>query len=270
MSSQTRQRRESILARIYEQGHVIVKDLARDMGSSESTIRRDLRVLADERALELVHGGAVLTRSSDLSFRSKSMRNVEAKRVIGRLAADLVSDGDQILLDSGTTCFQMASFLRSKRGLLVIVNSTRLAMELNASGLSVILLGGQYRPARMDTIGPLATASLDQLRGYLAFIGADGLSVDFGLTAGDIDSADLYRLAVANARETVLLADHSKFQTPSLFKIVGFDAISRIVTDRQPPPEWTEFLESRKVQVIYPGEGPDAEDRGEPYARLKE
>jgi DeoR/GlpR family transcriptional regulator of sugar metabolism len=90
MSSQTRQRRESILARIYEQGHVIVADLAREIGNSESTIRRDLRVLADERALELVHGGAVLGRANDLSFRSKSMRNVEAKRVIGRLAADLV------------------------------------------------------------------------------------------------------------------------------------------------------------------------------------
>jgi len=211
-----------------------------------------------------VHGGAVLGHGNDLSFRSKSMRNVEAKRIIGRLAAELVSDGDQILLDSGTTCFQMAPFLRSKRGLLVIVNSTRLAMELNASGLSVILLGGQYRPPRMDTIGPLATAALDQLRGYLLFIGADGLSADFGLTAGDIDSADLYRRAVGNARETVLLADHSKFQTPSLFKIVGFDAISRIVTDREPSTQWMEFLESRKIQVIYPREGSDQGKRDGP------
>lgn len=261
MSASARKRREDILARIYEQGHVTVGDLARDMDISESTIRRDLRILADERVLELVHGGAVLGRGTDLSFRSKSTRNVEAKRIIGRLAAELVSDGEQILLDSGTTCFQMAPFLRCRRGLLVIVNSTRLAMELNASGLSTILLGGQYRPDRMDTVGPLATSSLDQLRGYQAFIGSDGLSTEFGLTAGDIDSAHLYRLAISNARETVLVADHTKFQTPSLFKIVGFDAISRIVTDRRPSPEWMEFLTSNGIELVYPREG-TGEEKG--------
>ncbi len=242
------------MARVCEQGHVTVADLARSTGLSESTIRRDLRTLADARELELVHGGAALGRADDLSFHYKSTRNVEAKRIIGRLAAELVSDRDQILLDSGTTCFQMAPFLRSKRGLLVIVNSARLATELSSPGLSVILLGGQYRAARMDTIGPLAMAALEQLRGYSAFIGADGLSREFGLTAGDIDSASLYRLAIGNARQTTLLADHTKFESSSLFKIVGFEAVSQVVTDRQPAPEWAEFFQSKNIRVIYPRE----------------
>ena len=254
MDPDAQQRRDLIMVRVCERGHVTVRDLARDTGLSESTIRRDLRILADRRELELVHGGAVVGRANDLSFHYKSTRNVEAKRIIGRLAAELVSDGDQILLDSGTTCFQMTPSLRTKRGLLVIVNSTRLATELNTSGLSVILLGGQYRTARMDTIGPLAMAALDQLRGYLAFIGADGLSREFGLTAGDIDSAHLYRLAIGNARQTTLLADHTKFESPSLFKIVGFEAISRVVTDVQPSVEWMEFFQAKGIQVVYPRE----------------
>jgi DeoR/GlpR family transcriptional regulator of sugar metabolism len=106
----------------------------------------------------------------------------------------------------------------------------------------------------MDTIGPLAMATLDQLRGYLAFIGADGLSREFGLTAGDIDSAHLYRLAIGNARQTTLLADHTKFESPSLFKIVGFEAISRVVTDVQPSVEWMEFFQAKGIQVVYPRE----------------
>ncbi|MFA5864814.1 MAG: DeoR/GlpR family DNA-binding transcription regulator [Phycisphaerae bacterium] len=249
----TQQRRSQILSQVYEQGHVMVKDLAEGLTVSEATVRRDLRALADEDQLELVYGGATLVRNSDFSFRSKGMRNVEAKRIVGRLAAELVSGDDQIFIDSGTTCFEMAPFLKRKRGLSIIVNSARLAFELaDTQGLSVIALGGQYRPDRMDTVGPLAASTLDQLRGFIAFIGADGLSQDFGVTAADIDSAHIYRLAVRNARETILMVDHTKFLTPSLFKIVEWDAVSRLVTDQKPLPEWMEFLDSRGIETIYP------------------
>jgi len=181
---------------------------------------------------------------------------VEAKRIIGRLAADLVADNEQICLDSGTTCFEMCPHLRRRRGLLVIVNSARLAIELGGvPELKVLTIGGHYRPDRMDSVGPLAGATIEQLRGYLAFIGADGLSMDFGVSACDIESALLYRQVIRNARETVLLVDHSKFLTPSLFKICEVSEISRIVTDQKPLPEWSEYLQSLGIQVYYPGEG---------------
>ena len=245
-----KQRHEQILAEVFEKRHVTAKDLAAEMAVSEATIRRDLKVLAAQGRLELVYGGATPLRAGDYSFRSKAERNVEAKRVIGRLAAELVADGGQIFLDSGTTTFEMAPFLKRKRELSVIVNSTRLAAELDAPGVSVIMLGGKYRPARLDTIGPLATAALEQLRGYTAFIGADGLSRDFGLTAADIESASLYRLAVRNARQTVLVADHSKFLSPSLFKIVDWEAVACVVTDEKPGTEWMEFLEAKGIKTI--------------------
>jgi DeoR/GlpR family transcriptional regulator of sugar metabolism len=147
----------------------------------------------------------------------------------------------------------MAPELGRKRNLSVIVNSSRLAGELSRnSRTSVIMLGGHYRPDRMDTIGPLALTALDQLRGYAAFVGADGLSMDFGLTAGDIESAHLYRLAIRNAREAILLADHSKFKTPSLFKIVDWDPISRVVTDRMPSRQWMDFLQEHGIDLLCP------------------
>jgi DeoR/GlpR family transcriptional regulator of sugar metabolism len=250
MSPTTQKRREVILARLLAQGHVAVKDLAEEMDSSASTVRRDLRALADEGRLELVHGGAVLARSKDFSFDSKSERNVPAKRAIGKRAAGLVADGDQILIDSGTTCFEMVPFLKARRGLSVIVNSVRHAIELNGPGQKVILLGGQYRPDRMDAVGPMAAASLDRLRGYTAFVGVDGLSMEFGLSAGDIESAELFGLAIRNAREAILLADHSKFLAPSLCKIMDFEAISRVVTDRRPTPAWMEYFESLGIDVL--------------------
>jgi DeoR/GlpR family transcriptional regulator of sugar metabolism len=188
---------------------------------------------------------------------------VEAKRQIGLLAAELVKDGEHIFLDSGTTCFEMCRNLKRRRGLQVVVNSARLALELGAyPEISVIMIGGQYRPDRMDSTGPLATAAIEQLRGYLAFVGADGLSMDFGVTASDIDSAHLYRQAILNARETILLVDRSKFMSPSLFKICGLEDISRIVTDQPPPLDWLEFLNGKGIELICPRESVEPEKNG--------
>lgn len=251
MEASPQQRRARILAEITEKKHVSARDLSLALAVSEATVRRDLKTLADEHQVSLVYGGATLPRTSDYSFHSKEQRNTGAKRSIGRIAAELVPDGEHIFLDSGTTCFEMAPFLKRRRGLSIIVNSARLALELDAPGVQVILLGGLYRPDRMDTTGPLATSTLEQLRGYVAFIGADGLHQEFGLAAADIESAQLYRLAIGNARETILLADHSKFTSPSLYKIVDWERISRVVTDREPSTEWREFFEERSIGVLW-------------------
>ena len=250
----SRQRHEKILAAIFEQRHVTARDLAVDMSVSEATVRRDLKALAGRGEVQLVYGGATLRRPSDYSFRSKGERNVDAKQVIGRLAADLVGDDGQIFLDSGTTCFGMVPFLKTRQRLSIICSSARLALELDVPGISVLLLGGQYRPDRMDTVGPLATATLDQLRGYVCFIGADGVDREFGPAAVDIESAELNRRAVRNARQTVLLVDHTKFAAASLFKVVDWSSVSRLVTDRLPTPEWMDFLSARGIQVDYPEE----------------
>jgi DeoR/GlpR family transcriptional regulator of sugar metabolism len=253
VSRSTHERREHILAQILEKGHVTVKSLAVEMAVSEATARRDLRSLADGRQVELVYGGATLPRATDFSFRSKAGRNVAAKRVIGQLAASLVADDDRILLDSGTTAFEMIHHLKRRRGLSIIVNSARLAVELgDLPDLNVIVLGGAYRAERMDTVGPLALEALEQLRGYRAFIGADGLSMEFGVAAGDAESAHLFRTAARNGSETVLLVDRAKFLTPSLHKIVDWEAISRVVTEEAPEAAWRKFFEERGIEIICP------------------
>jgi DeoR/GlpR family transcriptional regulator of sugar metabolism len=254
MSQNTEQRRASILSGLYENGRVAVKDLAGALGVSEATVRRDLKALAEADKLELVFGGAALPRISDFSFRSKGMRDVEAKKIIGRLAAEFVHDNDLIFVDSGTTCFQMTPHLKARRNVSIIVNSARLALELDAPHLEVILLGGQYRPERMDTVGPMTAAALDQLRGFTAFIGADGLSRDFGLTAADIESAHVFGLAMKHARQSILLVDHRKFLSPSLFRIDGFEYVGRVITDRPPAREWRDFFEENGIELTCPQE----------------
>lgn len=252
MTQSALERRQRILSEVLEKRHVTAKDLAVHMAVSEATVRRDLKALADEGHIDLVYGGATIRRPVDYSLRSKETRNVVEKRIVGRLAAEMVADGDTVFLDSGSTTLEMAALLKRRQRLTVIANSARLALELDAPGISVVMLGGQYRPSRMDTVGRLAISNLEQLRGYTCFIGADGLDMDIGPSAADIESADLYRLAALNARRTLLLVDHTKFAAPSLFRIVPWSAISGVVTDRAPRPQWAEFFHTHDIDVIYP------------------
>jgi DeoR/GlpR family transcriptional regulator of sugar metabolism len=253
MSQATSNRRQQIMSQLLEKKQVTVKALATAMGVSDATVRRDLKVLADEQGLKLVHGGAALPRERDFSFQARQLMATEEKQVIGRLAAELIHDGDRVFFDSGTTCSELAPYVKKLHNITVLANSARLALELDASGVQLFLIGGEYRPDRMDTIGPMAVSTLNQVRGYVAFIGADGLSMDFGPSASDLASAHLHRQVVQNASSTVLLVDHGKFGSPSLFQIVDWSSIGTVVTDREPAREWRGFFHDRKITVVYPG-----------------
>jgi DeoR/GlpR family transcriptional regulator of sugar metabolism len=253
MTQNAQNRRDSILEQVVARGHVSVKDICEELGVSEATIRRDLRALADLHQIDLVYGGATVHRSKEQSIQWRAQQNIEAKRAIGKLAATLVHDGELLFMDAGSTCFEMRHYLMGKRDLSVILHSTNLALELGKiPGVSIVMLGGHYRQDRMDSVGPLSVNAIDQLRGYIAFIGTDGLSMDFGVTATDVQTAELYRHVMKNARESILLVDHTKFLSPSLYRICDIDAVSRVITDCEPPAEWAEYLNARGIELLFP------------------
>jgi DeoR/GlpR family transcriptional regulator of sugar metabolism len=241
------------MSQLLEHKQVTVKELALAMEVSDATVRRDLKALADEQGLKLVHGGAALPRERDFSYQARMLRSSDEKKVIGSLASKMLRDGDHVFLDSGTTCSELVPFVKRMHEITILANSARLALELDASGVQLFLIGGEYRPDRMDTIGPMAVSTLNQVRGYTAFIGADGLSMDFGPSASDLASAHLHRQVVANALSTILLVDSSKFGGASLFQIVEWSKIVTVVTDREPDAAWLEFFNERNIGVVYPG-----------------
>lgn len=244
-------RKEEILNLLYENGHVEVRDISRRFNVSEATTRRDLRRMADEGLLELVYGGATLPRKGNYSINSRKTRNIDAKRIIGRVAAGLVKNGDSLFLDSGTTCACMASNLRARKNLSIITNSNPIAAEIGENtDFNILQLGGKFRHERMDSVGPFAQLVIEQLSGYRAFIGCDGLDMNIGLTSTDIDTAHLYRTVVEHAAEATLLIDHTKFSAPSLYKIIKLTSVNRIVTDKAPDRDWIEYLEGNDIDLI--------------------
>jgi DeoR family fructose operon transcriptional repressor len=252
MSQATADRRKLIMSQLIDKKQVTVREIADEMEVSEATVRRDLKALAEEEGLKLTHGGASLPKERDFSFQAKSLRSTDEKRVIGDLACQLIREGDHIFLDSGTTCSALVPYIKRMHDVTLLANSARLALELNGSRAKLFLLGGEYRPDRLDTVGPMAVSTLNQVRGYVAYIGADGLSQDFGPSASDLASAHLHRQVVTNAASTVLLVDHNKFGNASLFQIVEWPHISTVVTNQKPDADWLAFFADRGIKAIYP------------------
>ena len=247
------ERQRLILGEVADRPVVTVAQLVELTGASEATIRRDLKAMSAAGQVELVYGGATLPRRGNYTLRARQSKNVEAKRIIGKLAADLVENGSSLFLDSGTTCACMVPHLLSRRDLSIITNSSQIATQMGETEeCSVLQLGGLFRFDRMDSVGPFAQMVIEQLSGYHAFIGADGLGVDTGLTSSNIETAQLYRVTIQRAKETTVLADSSKFAAPALYKIIDLGAVQRIVTDCRPSEEWQRRLESCGIELIVP------------------
>ena len=152
----------------------------------------------------------------------------------------------------------MIPYLKAKRNLTIISNSVRLLQCLDyIRHHNIIQLGGMLRPDRLDTVGTLSQLCIEQLRGYKAFQGGDGIDTDFGLSAVDHESALIAKVILANAREVTILADHTKFESPSmLYKIVELDKINCLVTDQPLSSEWEERCTAAGVSVLV-ADGPD-------------
>lgn len=212
-----------------------VEELADQLDVSHATIRRDLHVLAQAGHVLRTHGGAVLPHASaafePLHQEKRSVR-ANAKAAIARVAARVVQDGDVVVLDSGSTTLALAVELRPKRELTVITSDLKVALDLaTMSAHEVIVTGGRVRAQLFSLIGPLAEAGLRQLHADHAFLGADAIDLERGVTNANIDEAAVKRRALASCRRATLLADHSKFDRVSLAHVCPLGDFDSIITD---------------------------------------
>src|SRR3954451_23672537 len=170
-------RHNEIVQRLRAAGSVSVGELADTFGVSHETIRRDLKILADQGHLDVVHGGAARRGMIEPAVTQRSSENAEGKAAIARVAADMVPDGASVLLDSGTTTAAIALELASRAGLTICTNSLSNATLLcRVPGNRVIMLGGEIDSTDEATFGIGAASGLDAVRVDLAFVGAGGFA----------------------------------------------------------------------------------------------
>ncbi len=231
-------RRGAILRAASEGARLDVESLARELGASRETIRRDLAALDREGLVRRVHGGAVAVAAGagpfESAFAERMGQAVAAKRAIARHVAAGLKPGDSILVDTGSSTLYLARELQSCKGLIVITNSADIAAHAaRGEGSRVILIGGEFRPEGREMVGDAALAQIAALRAGEAIVTVAGLGAEGAL---DIDprEAEVARAMIAQARKVTVIADQSKMNRPGVFAVCPLASIHRIVTDGMP------------------------------------
>ncbi len=243
-------RRRLLLELIASRGFATLEELVRHLGVSESTVRRDLESLDASGSIKRTHGGAVI--SADVrampAHEDRIQTAAPEKRAIGRTAAELVDDGDTVLLDGGTTTFEVARALLG-RPVQVVTNSIPIANLMSSNKQAdIVLIGGYVSPRTGVAMGPLAVDMMRGIRVRKSILGAGGLVAD-GVYNSNVLLVETERQMMASAQEVIIVADHTKFGRQSLSKLCDLSAIDTLVVDPGLPQDFRPLLQEAGVRV---------------------
>lgn len=251
MSATTR--RGEILQRLHVDGYVEAKVLSRELGVDASTIRRDLDTLVRSGQAERTHGGArpVTGASSEIPYAVKKTERRPEKIAIARRAAQHVADGDTVILDSGSTTYQVALELRHKADLTIITNDLRIGKYVaTIPAVRLLVTGGELLGSVFTLVGERAVDFLSDYSADWAFLGADAIDPTAGITNTNTLEVPLKRAIISAAARAVVLADSSKFGHRALAKVAAIDEVETILTDSGLPSDQAEQYGGKVARAI--------------------
>ncbi len=247
----TEARRHKVLELIKEKGFVSLSELCQTLDSSESTLRRDLEYWDQQGIIKRTHGGAMFTgeQLTMPAFDDRVTTNLEAKRLIARTALHHIPDGSVILLDGGTTTYEIARLLVG-RSLQVVTNSLPIASLLSARReIDLILLGGYIYPKTGVALGPLTIAQLERMHIQKAFIGVSGITPK-GLFNSNLLLVETERAMMRSATEVIVVADHSKIDHTALAQLCKLNEVHTLIVDAKITSEQQKWISDAGVRLI--------------------
>jgi DeoR family fructose operon transcriptional repressor len=233
------------------QEFVDLETFCRELDASESSIRRDLSELEQQRVLKRVHGGALAIKPRDqlLDFSWQRTRNASEKQRIARLAATLVEDGQTVILDGGSTTAAVAVEL-ANRSMNIITNSLAIAeIFKNSRQIEVTLTGGYLYPRLEIMLGPLCEHTLAGVAADVLIMGIGGVS-EAGLSNNNTLLVGSERKMIDVSRRVMIVADHTKFGKPAMVQLAPIEVVDTVVSDADLAPEYRQMLESKGIQVL--------------------
>ena len=243
-------RHNEIVQRLRAAGSVSVGELASTFGVSHETIRRDLKLLADQGHLDVVHGGAARRGMMEPSIAQRGEENAEGKTAIARTAAGLIGTATSVLLDSGTTTQALARELVGKPGLTVFTNSLNHALTLcRIAGNRIVMLGGEIDNNDEATFGTGTATGMDAVRADIAFIGVGGFAEDGGMTDYSFVAAETRGKMILTAR-AYLMADQTKFHRRTPFRVPNMDRCAGVIVDRMPDKALSAAWAARGWEIV--------------------
>jgi DeoR family glycerol-3-phosphate regulon repressor len=246
------ERQNDILTAARTKGRVSVEGLAVAFAVTPQTIRRDLNELCQRGLLARVHGGAMPANSiSNVGYEDRRHLFAAEKALIGAATAAQIPDNSSLIINIGTTTEQVARALYHHRDLVVITNNINVINIMNGSpAKELILAGGVVRQADGGIVGEAAVEFIRQFRVDCAVIGASSLDEDGAILDYDYREVLVARAIIANARRTILVADHQKFERSAPVRICDLSQIDMFVTDRPPPARFIDACAANEVEVV--------------------
>jgi DeoR family galactitol utilization operon repressor len=224
------ERERIILNKLSDEGSLSVSRLADDLGLSEVTIRAGLKGLEENGWINRTRGGASPSMHRDILDRMKTRQ--EQKNAIARAAAELVRDGDVIMIEAGTTTALIAKYLTGKRDIHIVTNSTLVFSYARMSpSLQITMTGGEFRRPTESLVGPIALGTIGTLYVRLAFVGTDGFTPERGMTTHLMEGAEIVKAMKAHSETAVLVADSSKYGKIGFSSVLPLSAMDLILTD---------------------------------------
>lgn len=247
-------RQREILSRLKPNEAISTAHLARDLGVSEETIRRELRAMEKAHAILWGHGAVRLAPpSSEGVFASRMHTRAQAKAMIAEAAAQHVFDGECIFLDAGSTSCFVARALRDHKRLKVVTNSLEVAKALNyENGHQLFLAGGAYDPETAGFSDHAAQQYLRSFRPSLSVLTVGSIHPEHGLMDYRAAEAEMSRVAYAISSRVMLVADHSKFNRIAPFHTASLAEVDILITDRETPAEFGAALAHVSVEIAGP------------------
>ncbi|WP_163099999.1 DeoR/GlpR family DNA-binding transcription regulator [Peribacillus alkalitolerans] len=258
MSVLPEERKNEILKELNNMGKVKVMELVEQFQVSEETIRRDLMLLEEKGLLKRVYGGAIKSvfQFEEPPFLQRTTVNQEAKGRIGQKAVELISNGDVIVIDVGTTTLEFAKFIENKNDITIITNSlpvsSVLTESLNQNRFSgqVLLLGGQIDPKQQSISGSLTEQLLNQFNVDKAFISAGGVSIKSGVSNYHLHESLVSRKMVEVSKQVILLSDYSKMGVDTFCKVCPLEKLDVIVCNQPMTEEWRSHTNLENIEWI--------------------
>ncbi|MBN9548371.1 MAG: DeoR/GlpR transcriptional regulator [Alphaproteobacteria bacterium] len=232
-------RHGEILRLLGEEGTITIASLAERLGVSQETVRRDVKPLADDGSVLKMHGAVGLASMvGEAPFERRMRENAEAKRLIARMVAATIRDGEAIMLDTGTTTSFLARELLGHRRLTVVTNSSDIARTLaTVNGNKVYMAGGELRSDSGAAFGISAIEFVSRFSVDHAVISIGAVDAAAGLTDYELEEAEFARMVLSRGQRSLVVTDHTKFGRQGLVRVCGFDGFSELATDRPPPPD---------------------------------
>ncbi|MEM1297630.1 MAG: DeoR/GlpR family DNA-binding transcription regulator [Pseudomonadota bacterium] len=244
-------RQQEIIEVARNEGRVTVEGLAQRFDVTPQTIRRDLGQLCSDGVLSRVHGGAVLVSGrANIGYETRRGMAEEAKRSIGRICAAAIPNDCSLFINIGTTTEAVARQLLDHRGLMAITNNLNVANTLAENAdCEVVVAGGLLRRSDGGLVGEATEDFFERFKVDYAIIGASALDEDGALLDFDMREVRVAQSIIANARQTWLVADATKFTRTAPVRITGLDALDGFFTDAAPPESIRALCETHGVAL---------------------